>query len=147
MASHDGMDPVIREQKASAAEMTAVGGFLFFGATMALLAGFTLLWPGTLLDQAWRLNPDAHRQLVQFAKPAGTLFLGLSAALVTAGLGWFKRRYWAWQLAVVIIAIQVVGDLTNAILGHFVKGGIGAIIAGALLFYLWRRRVRSAFER
>ncbi len=30
--------------------MTAMGVFLFFGAVMALLAGTTLIWRGTLLD-------------------------------------------------------------------------------------------------
>jgi uncharacterized membrane protein YccC len=56
-----------------------------------------------------------------------------------------RRRLWGWGLAVAIIATQVVGDLVNAFLGHFVKGGIGVAIAGALLFYLWRPKVKAAF--
>jgi uncharacterized membrane protein YccC len=60
-------------------------------------------------------------------------------------VGWFKRRLWGWALAVVIILSQVIGDLVNVFLGQFVRGGVGVIIAGLLLFYLLRPRVRKAF--
>ena len=79
--------------------ITAVGVFLFFGATMASFAGTTLTWPGTSFDRLWALNPTAHKQLVPFAKPAGTLFLLLAAMLALAGTGWFKHRLWGWRLA------------------------------------------------
>ncbi len=129
----------------SSAGLTAVGIFLCFGATMAGLAGTTLLWHGTVLDCAWNLNPTAYRQLAPLGPPAGILFLLLSAALAAAAIGWFKRRNWGWRLAVAIISVQFVGDLVNTIRGDFVKGGIGAAIAGALLFYLLRPNVRMAF--
>ena len=91
----------------------AVGVFLFFGATMASLAGTTLTWPGTFLDSLWALNPTAHKQLTTFAKPAGVLFLLLAAVLALAGTGWFKHRLWGWRLAVAVIATQVLGDVVN----------------------------------
>jgi hypothetical protein len=46
---------------------------------------------------------------------------------------------------VAIIAVQVPGNLVNAFMGDLVRGGVGFIIAGALLFYLFRPEVRSAF--
>jgi len=52
---------------------------------------------------------------------------------------------WGWWLAVTVIAIQALGDLANAFSGDVVKGAIGFAIAGALLFYLLRSEVRSAF--
>jgi len=52
----------------------AIGVFLFFGATMASLAGVILTWPGTSLDKVWALNPTAHKQLAALGKPAGILF-------------------------------------------------------------------------
>jgi len=52
---------------------------------------------------------------------------------------------WGWWLAVTVIAIQALGDLANAFRGDVVKGAIGFAIAGALLFYLLRSEVRSAF--
>ena len=74
------------------------------------------------------------------------LFFLLSAALATAGIGWFQRRLWGWRLAVAIIATQVAGDLVNAFRGELVKGATGVIIAGALLLYLTPPSVRGAFS-
>ena len=126
--------------------MTAVGVFLFFGATMASLAGATLTWPGTSLDRMWVLNPTAHTQLATFAKPAGILFLLLAAVLALAGTGWFKHRLWGWRLAVAVIATQVLGDLVNFLRGDLWRGGVGFSIASALLLYLLRPAVRAVFN-
>jgi hypothetical protein len=123
----------------------AIGVFLFFGSVMASLAGATLLWQGTVLDRIWLLNSAAYRQLLQFGRIAGILFLLLGVVLAVAGAGWFKRRVWGWQLAVTVIVIQLLGDLVNSFRGDVVKGAIGFAVAGALLYYLQRTNVRSAF--
>jgi hypothetical protein len=125
--------------------MTAMGVFLFFGAVMALLAGTTLIWRGTVLDRMWALNASAYRQLAPFGKAVGVPFLALSAALAAAGVGWFGRGLWGWRLAMVIIATQVLGDLVSIFMGHFVRGAAGVKLASALLFYLLRPVVRGAF--
>ena len=125
--------------------MTGIGVFLVFGAIMALIAGTTLIWQGTILDHMWALNAPAYKQLSAFGKTVGIPFLALSAALLAAGAGWFRRRLWGWKLAVVIIATQVLGDLVSIFMGHFVRGAIGVAIAAALLFYLLRPGVRAAF--
>jgi hypothetical protein len=125
--------------------MTAVGVFLFFGAVMALFAGTTLIWRGTVLERMWVLNAAAYRQMAPYGKVIGVPFLALSAALAVAGAGWFRRRVWGWRLAVGIIATQMVGDLVNVFAGEWVKAGTGVILAGGLLFYLTRPRVRAAF--
>jgi len=123
----------------------AIGIFLFFGAVMAGLAAITLLWRGTPLDRLWVLNQMAYKRLVPTGRPVGILFLLLSGALTTAGIGWFRRRPWGWRLAVVIIATQVVGDLVNCVRGDLLRGGTGVIIAGALLLFLWRPKIRDSF--
>jgi hypothetical protein len=127
--------------------LTAIGVFLFFGAIMALLAGTTLIWRGTALDQMWALNAAAYKQLMPFGRTVGVLFLILSLALAIGGFGWFRRSFWGWALAVVVIATQLLGDLVNIFMGHFLRGGLGAAIAGALLFYLLLPAVRCGFER
>ena len=83
---------------------TAMGIFLFFGSITASLAATTLLWPGTVLDRVWALNPVAYKQLAPLGGTVGLLFLLLGAILATSGIGWFRRRLWGWRLAVVIIA-------------------------------------------
>ena len=126
--------------------MTAVGVFLVFGACMSGLAGTTLVWQGTTLDRMWALNPTAYRKLAPLGGTVGPLFLLLSATMVGASLGWFKRRLWGWGLAVGIISTQVAGDSINLVRGDFVRGGMGFTIAGALLFYLLRSKVRTRFH-
>jgi len=124
---------------------TAVGVFLFFGAVMASLAATTFLWRGTALDRIWALNPLAYRQLASLGGTVGILFLLLGAALITAGIGWFRRRLWGWKLAVVIIAAQVLGDVFNCARGNWLRGGAGTIVAGALLLFLLQPRTRATF--
>ena len=95
----------------------AVGVFLLFGAAMASLAGATLVWPRTVLDRLWILNPRAYNQLSPLGKTAGIAFLSLGAALAVAGAGWLRRRFWGWALAVVIIATQALANLINVARG------------------------------
>jgi hypothetical protein len=123
----------------------AVGVFLFFGATVASLAAITLLWRGTYLDPIWSLNPTAYRQLAPLGRDVGVPFLLLGLALAAAGIGWFRRRLWGWRLTVAIIAIQIVGDVMNCIRGDWLHGGIGVVIAGALLLFLLRPTIKNAF--
>ena len=123
----------------------AIGVFLFFGATITALAAVTLLWSGTVLDRVWRLNPRAHSQLLPHRHLFGPMFVVLSAALMVAGIGWFRRQRWGWRLTVATIATQVLGDVLNGIQGDFVRGGIGIILAATLLLYLLRPAVRNAF--
>jgi hypothetical protein len=125
--------------------MTAVGVFLLFGAIMASLAGTTLVWQGSALDRIWILNPHAHKELVPFGKAVDIPFLLLAATLALAGMGWFKRRRWGWALAVAVIATQVLGNLVNIWMAHYLEGGLGVVIAGTLLLYLVRADVKSVF--
>jgi hypothetical protein len=98
--------------------VTALGVFLIFGTTMALLAAATLLFPGTPLDRVWKLNPRAHQELAPFGKIVGFGFALLAVALALAAVGWFHRRVWGWRLAVALTAAQVLGNLVNLFRGR-----------------------------
>jgi len=124
---------------------TAIGVFLFFGAVMATVAATTLLWRGMALDRIWALNPTAYQQLAPLGGTFGFLFLLLGATLTAAGIGWLRCRLWGWRLAVAIIATQVLGDVVNCLRGDLLRGGIGVIIAGALLLFLLRPAIRATF--
>ena len=127
------------------AGITAIGVFWFFGAVMASYACVTLLWPGTVLDRLWKLNSSAHVDLLLMGPAIGILFLVLCAVLVAAGIGWIRRRAWGWTLGVVLLGTQVTGDLLSAAMGEYLRGGTGVLIAGSLLFYLFRPRVKQFF--
>lgn len=125
--------------------IVAVGIFLFFGASMAYLAAITLVWQGTALDRVWVINAPAYKRLAPFGKTVGIPFLLLGSTLVVAATGWFWRRLWGWRLAVAIIAAQALGNMVNVFMGEVVRGGVGFLIAGALLLYLLRPEVRDTF--
>jgi hypothetical protein len=113
---------------------------------MSGLAGMTLVWRGTTLDRMWALNPTAYRKLAPLGGAVGPLVLLLSATMAFASVGWFRRRFWGWGLTVGIISTQVAGDSINLIRGDFVRGCTGLAIAGALLLYLLRPKVRTTFH-
>ncbi|HUJ82968.1 MAG TPA: hypothetical protein VLW83_13860 [Candidatus Acidoferrales bacterium] len=125
---------------------TALGVFCFFGASMALLAAVTLLFPGTPLDRAWKLNPRAYRELSPLGATVGVPFLLLAVCMLFTGVGWLRRRPWAWWLAAVGLAIQVCANVVNLFLGRFVEGITGVTIAGALFLYIVSSKVRAVFR-
>lgn len=125
-----------------------IGIFFFFGATMATYAAITLAIPGTILDAAWKLNPEGHAQLASLGRIMAVPFLVLAAALFVAGLGWFRRRRWGWVLGVALIAINLTGDIFNLVFrGELLKGAVGVAVAGLLLTYMTRASVRNYFGR
>ena len=124
----------------------AIGLFFVFGATMAAYAAVTLLKPGTFLDALWALNKRGHAGLMVLGKSAALLFIVLSTLLAMAAAGWFRRRYWGWLLGVTIIAINALGDLVNVARGEAIKGAAGVAIAGLLLMYMTRPRIRTYFR-
>ena len=122
-----------------------IGVFFVFGATMAAYAAITLAWPGTALDALWALNKRGHEGLAELGRIAGVPFGVLSAALACAAVGWFRRRRWGWVLGVIIIGINMAGDLGQLFIGERLKGIVEVVIAGALLVYMTNARVRNYF--
>jgi hypothetical protein len=69
----------------------------------------------------------------------------LAVVALVSGIGWFKRRRWAWVVGVLGISVNCVGDVINMGIGEFWKGAAGVVIAGLLLVYMTRRNVREYF--
>jgi hypothetical protein len=126
--------------------IVGIGVFLAFASTMTALAGTMLIWPGTRLDALWLLNESAHHELRETGSSLGPLFLALSITFGAASLGWFKQRVWGFRLTVAILCTQFVADLMSLARGDFLRGGVGVLIAGALLLYLLCSNIRTAFR-
>jgi hypothetical protein len=123
----------------------AIGIFLLWGAAMATFAGVTLIFPGTILDRAWLLNPAGHAGLKALGRWVGFLFPLLGLVLAAAGIAWLKRRRWGWMLAVLLIGGNAAGDLVRLLSGAWLEGAVGILIAGALLIYMTGPRIRHLF--
>jgi len=112
--------------------------FFAFGACMCALTIWLLLFPGGALDSLWRLNPEAH---AAFQRIGGLLILlmvivGVACALAAIGLA--RNAKWGRWLGILILAANLLGDLTNAFVRHDLRTLIGVPIAGAMIFYLAR---------
>jgi uncharacterized membrane protein (DUF2068 family) len=73
------------------------------------------------------------------------LLLGVSGACGIAGIGLWRRRRWGYVVAVAGLSIHLVGDILNVVLGIEPRAIVGIPIVVALLVYLSRPHVRSAF--
>jgi hypothetical protein len=127
------------------AGFTPLGVFFFFGSAMAGYAAITLLKPGTFLDRAWAFNRTAQVQLLSLGRMVVAPFGVLAVVLFIAGVGWLRRRYWGWLLAVSLIAANLAGDVVHLALRDWLRGGVGVVIAGLLLIYMTRPGVRGYF--
>jgi hypothetical protein len=122
-----------------------IGIFFFFATSMASLAAITLGWPGTFLDRAWELNKTGHAQLAPLGRILALPFGMLAVFAFVNGIAWFKRRRWAWITGVAGIAVNLLGDVVNMVIGEWWKGAVGVVVAGLLLIYMTRPSVRQYF--
>jgi hypothetical protein len=118
--------------------------FFAFSSCVVLSVGAALLSPGTGLERVWSIYPPRRAMLMPYRALLGPLFLGLSVIMAIASAGNFLNRRWGWWLAIGIFGANGVGDVVQLLMGRFLEGGIGVAVAGAILFYLTRPRVRHA---
>jgi hypothetical protein len=122
------------------------GIFLSLAALLLLVAGITLVWPGTPLDAIWVVNKKSHVELTAYALWIGILFLTLSQVFVLTARGWFKQRKWGWLCTIAIFAANITGDAVRLVNGDFVGGLTGIVIVGLIILYLTRPRIKGLFR-
>ena len=98
-----------------------------------------------MLEVIWKLSPARRALLIPYRIWFGPGFLILAIVMVSASVGCFRRRIWGWWLAIAIFTINGLSDAGQILIGHFLEGGIGVAVAGAILFYLSRPKVRGTF--
>ena len=113
--------------------------FFAFGACICALTIGLLLFPGSALDSVWRLNPEAHATFQWIGRWSILLMAIVGAACALAAIGLAKNARWGRWLGTVILAVNLVGDLTNAFVREDLRTLVGVPIAGAMMFYLARR--------
>jgi hypothetical protein len=113
--------------------------FFAFGTTACAATVAALLTPGGTLDIVWRLNPEAH---LGFQKIGTALFVLLmfvvGTACAWAAVGLARQKEWGRQLAIGILAVNLIGDCVSALVRHDPRTLIGLPIGGAMIAYLWK---------
>jgi hypothetical protein len=115
-----------------------LAAFFAFGATMCGLTIALLLFPGMPLDSLWQLNPGAHAAFQTIGAWAIALMLAVGIACGITAIGLWHGAFWGSQLAIVILVVNTIADLSNVMLRHDYRTLIGVPIAAAMIFWLIR---------
>jgi len=98
--------------------VTRVTRVIAFASTIiALVAGLSLLWPGTILDMLWKLNPAAQTEFVRGGRLVGLLLLCLGIMTSVAGVGLVKGKTWAWWLTLLLLVAVGAVNLIRLLAG------------------------------
>ena len=114
--------------------------FFAFGATMCTLTIVLLIFPGSAVDSLWRLNPEARLAFQSLGNAAILLMFVVGTGCVFAAIGLWQKSLWGIRIALVILSLNIIGDLFNALVRHDYRALIGLPIGGAMIFYLARYR-------
>jgi hypothetical protein len=126
--------------------VSIVAAFLFAAAGIAVIVGFTLLFPSRLLDSMWSLNPAGAALFQSIGPFSGIFLLMLGAAIFPAACGLLRGSKWAWWFAVSLFTIDACGDIVSYFIIHDVLRTItGVMISAAFLYSLCHLQVRDYF--
>lgn len=114
--------------------------FFWFGTAMCALTLFLLVFPGTPVDAVWRVKPSARGELAHFGGLAVPVMALVGAACAAAAIGLAQGAGWGRRIAIVVLSVNVAGDLANAVLRSDWRTLIGLPIGGLMILYLVRSR-------
>lgn len=77
------------------------------------------------MDSAWRLNPDAHLAFQSLGKASTLLMFIVGTTCALAAVGMWRNSESGTRLAVVILSVNILGDLFNALVRHDLRALIG----------------------
>ncbi len=137
MTRSAGVSPAGRN--ASRVPIVLFVAFFTFGTSMCLLTIALLAFPGTALDALWRANPEAHEAFAAHRAWAFPLMAAVGVACGSAAVGLARRAEWGRRIAIVVLAVNLLGDLGGAIFRHDPRTLIGLPIAGAMIWFLVKR--------
>lgn len=124
-----------------------VAGFAWFAASISLLVGIVLLFPGSGLDRIWQWNQPAHAAFQSMGKWVGAAFLVLVIPAAIIAVGFSRGRRWAWWAAVLMFVVNGLGDVGSLIvMRDYVRAGSGVVVDGIFLVVLFSRAVRGYFD-
>jgi hypothetical protein len=114
--------------------------FFAFGAMMCALTVGLLLFPGGPLDVLWQLNPDARLGLESLGRWSFVIMAIVGTACLAAAIGLWRGTFWGTRLALVILGVNIAGDVMNVFLRHDYRALIGVPVAAVMIFLLARKQ-------
>jgi hypothetical protein len=112
---------------------------------MSGLAATMLLFPGSALDELWRVNPHAREGFTAMGAWAVLLMSVVCLACATAAIGLWRCARSGYFTALTILGINLTGDSLNAVMLHDWRTLIGLPVGGLMIWFLVKNR--SVFRR
>ncbi len=137
---------MILEPKKRPAGVTALSIFFMAGSLICFIATLSLLLPKSFVEPMWRLNPRARAGFAVMGQWAIVLLFTVGVSCAAAAIGPWRGSRYGHRIAFGLIAINLVGDLINTLLGIEPRAIVGVPIALAILLYLASNRVRIFFR-
>ena len=116
------------------------------GACASFISAVSLTFPGSFLEPIWSLNPHARAGFSRIGSAAIALMIAVCIACTFTTIGLWLGRRWGYWLAVVMLVLNLCGDVVNVITGTEPRAAIGIPIAGLILAYLLRKPMRRHFS-
>jgi len=137
---------VASEVTARPAGLVLLPLFFVFGTLMSTVTALALAVPGTWSESLWRLNPAARTGFEAMGGWGVPLMVLVAVACAGAAVGLWLQRPWGHRLAVTVLSLNLVGDVSNALIRGDRRTLIGLPIGGAMIAYLLSRRIRERFK-
>jgi hypothetical protein len=118
------------------AGVTAIACLFAFGVLASGLALASLAAPGGVLDTIWRVNPRGHDAFLRMGAWAYPLLGTVCLACAATAYGMLAGKKWGYRAAIVMLLVNLVGDLLNILTGNEPRAVIGVPIVALLLWYL-----------
>jgi len=131
------------ESAARPAGVTALSVFFLFGSAVSFTSFVSLLFPGSLLEPMWRLNPRAHEAFN--GRVGGVSDVYSLSLLRGGGCRAMARCPLGLQVVFTLLTVNLIGDLVNTLTGAEPRAIVGVPVVAALLLYLRSDRVRRFY--
>src|SRR5437016_13447699 len=112
--------------------ITALSTFFTFGAAVSFVSFVSLLFPGSFLQPMWRLNPRALEGFTSMGRWAILLMCVVCVACASSAIGLWRGERWGYWLAVILLSINLLGDIVNVVLGTEPGAVVGIPIVVAI---------------
>lgn len=116
------------------------------GTCASFIAAVSLTFPGSFLEPIWSLNPNARAGFARIGSAAIVLMIAVCIACTFTTVGLWLGRRWGYWLAVVMLVVNLCGDVVNVISGTEPRAIIGIPITGVILAYLLRKGTSYHFN-